>query len=299
MAQGQDGPKLKTPAENTYRYVTLVSAHYAPSSRGYDGEVKLVGNFETEGAHSHWYAAWKVAEAMCAAGVLQQNGDKFAVVPGQRISFIYAKVAVGNDGGGSRHDWTVTARDAAGAAMGLNPYPAPIEPGAQATPAAAQPQAQPAAAAQPQPGAQDAPEPTAAEQPPDDRAESKTKRGRQELGKADALYGLCLVVAAYQQVRIFNVPAVELDAGALQAGAATMMIRLERLGYDGQPDRRPSYLKRLRRLEYSMWPDRCPDPDTKTPDEPKPVSMIPGAKSGAQPAAVAADGMEIDEDLPF
>jgi hypothetical protein len=123
-------------------------------------------------------------------------------------------------------------------------------------------------------------------------------------------------------VRFFNVPVADLEVGSLQAGAATVMISLEKNGYDFSTDRRPAYVKRLRRLEFSLFPDRCPDPDAdakpaeeekpkrrsrakpkeeKKPEpdpepEPAPVSTIPGAQSFADPPEALDDG---EDDLPF
>ncbi|KKM82630.1 hypothetical protein LCGC14_1317590 [marine sediment metagenome] len=338
----QDGKKLDAPEIGAYRYGTMTEAVFAKSKFKHH-EVKLIGDWEGEGL-GYWYAPWKAAIALARAGLLNQlpgDGKKFDAVTGYR--FCIYRV----EGEDDAHDWTAIAYDAQQQQIALGPFPDPVEPqeGAQAAPPppgqpggplVAGTPGQPGAPVTPPPqlsGAPSAPAgppqqegPASGNPPPttnqstaEQRKDDKAKRERQTLAKVDGLYGLALVVAAYQQVRFFNVPVVDLEVGSLQAGAATVMISLEKNGYDFSTDRRPAYLKRLRRLEYQLFPDRCPDPDAdakpaeeekpkrrsrakpkeeKPEPEPKPVSTVPAAESLGESLT---DGLEDgeDDDLPF
>lgn len=329
---GQDGKKLKPPVIGAFRYGTMTGAEFAPSKHEHP-DVKLVGDWEGEGL-GYWYANWKTVTALARAGLLQQmpgDGKKFQAVTGHR--FCVWRV----QGQGDAHDWFAVPYDAQSQTMRLNPFTDPVEPqdAAQAAPA---PPGQPGAPVGPQQQPPPQREGPASGNPPPtptnhstekQRAEDKAKRQRQTLAKVDALYGLALVVAAYQQVRFFKVPVRDLDVDSLQAGGATVMIALERVGYDPENDRRPAYLKRLRRLEHQLFPDRCPDPDAdvksaekekpkrksragppkerpepaeRPEPEPAPVSTIPGAQSLA-PGQSLVDFPEAldneDDDLPF
>jgi hypothetical protein len=330
----QDGKKLDAPEIGAFRYGTMTEVVFAKSKFKHH-EVKLIGDWEGEGL-GYWYAPWKAAIALARAGLLNQvpgDGKKFNAATGYRFCIYRVQ---GED---DAHDWTAIAYDAQGQELALGSFPDPVEPqdGAQAAPPPPGQPGGPLVAGTPgQPGAPVAPQqppppqlsghPSSPNTPPvapatngstaEQRAEDKAKRERQTLTKVDALYGLSLVVAAYQQVRFFNVPVLDLDIDGLQAGAATVMIALERENYNTSTDRRPAYLKRLRRLEFSLFPDRCPNPDAdakpaekekpkrrsrakaKEEPEPKPapVSTVPGAQSlGDFPEALDEDG----DDLPF
>ena len=336
---GQDGKKLKPPVIGAFRYGTMTGAEFAPSKKYDHPDIKLIGDWEGEGL-GYWYANWKAVTALARAGLLEQlpgDGKKFQAVTGYRFCIWRSA------GEGDAHDWFAAAYDAQGQTVELAAFTEPVEPAMDAGAATPPPATPPATAAAPpppgqpggpltepaagQPGAPVAPPPPAQGPTPpvngstaEQRAEDKAKRHRQTLAKVDALYGLALVVTAYQQVRFFNLPAKELGASVLQAGAATVMIALERSGYDPETDCRPAYLKRLRRLEYSLFPDQCPDPDPAKPagekeekkpnrakpkepalseenpgPEPPPVSTVPGAEFAGE----ADDGFEDGDDLPF
>jgi hypothetical protein len=335
----QDGKKLDAPEVGAFRYGTMTEAVFAKSKFKHH-EVKLIGDWEGEGL-GYWYAPWKAAIALARAGLLNQvpgDGKKFNAATGYRFCIYRVQ---GED---DAHDWTAIVYDAQGQELALGSFPDPVEPqdGAQAAPPPPGQAGGPLVAGTPgRPGAPVAPgpaapppqlsgaasAPTGPPVPPangstaEQRAEDKAKRQRQTLSQVDGLYGLALVVAAYQQVRFFNMPAADLKVGSLQAGAATVMISLEKNGYDFSTDRRPAYIKRLRRLEHQMFPDRCPDPDAdakpaeeekpkrrsrakakeepaKKPEpEPAPVSTVPGSSFAGVPDALIGDDGE--DDLPF
>lgn len=328
----QDGKKLDAPEIGAFRYGTMTEAVFAKSKFKHH-EVKLIGDWEGEGL-GYWYAPWKAAIALARAGLLNQmpgDGKKFNAVTGYR--FCVYRVQGEDDA----HDWFAIAYDAQDQEIALGSFPDPVEPqdGAQAAPPPPGQPGGPLVAGTPgqpgQPPAQLSGQPTAPNTPPvapatngsaaEQRAETNGKRQRQLEAKVDAFYGTCLAVAAYQQVRVFGRPSTELDPSALQAGAASVMIRLENLGYDPPSDRSRAYLMRLRKIEHRMFPDRCPDPDAdakpakeekpkrrsrakpkeeepaKKPEpEPAPVSTVPGAQSLADFPEPLDDG---DDDLPF
>jgi hypothetical protein len=327
----QDGKKLDAPEIGAFRYGTMTEAVFAKSQ--FKPQVKLIGAWESEGL-GYWYAPWKAAIALARAGLLNQvpgDGKKFNAATGYRFCIYRVQ---GED---DAHDWTAIAYDAQGQELALGSFPDPVEPqdGAQAAPPPPGQPGGPLVAGTPgQPGAPVAPppqlsgHPSSPNTPPvapatngsvaSQREETNGKRQRQLEAKVDAFYGTCLAVAAYQQVRVFGRPSAELDPSALQAGAASVMIRLENLGYDPPSDRSRAYLMRLWKLDHQMFPDRCPNPEAAKPaeekpkrrsrakpkeekpepadSEPAPVSTVPGAQSFADsPEALDENG----DDLPF
>ncbi|MHC4715430.1 MAG: hypothetical protein ACYS5V_00520 [Planctomycetota bacterium] len=297
----------------------MSAAEFAPSKQWPDNpEVKLTGNWETEG-EGYWYANWKAVTALAQAGLVKQepgDGTKFTAVAGVR--FCIWRVLEGE----SAHRWSVVTYDRDGAtAVTFGAFPDPVKP--QVAPAAGPPPPQGAQAGPPSPqlsGAPSAPgtPPVAPAEPPpqqsdEERKSATAKHHRQMLSEVDGLYGLCLAIAAYRQVQIFEIPMHELDQAGLRAGAATIMIRLEHLGYDGKTDRRPAYVKRLQRLLHDQWPDDYPPVPSdvkgngkgekpaaaKAPTdpgpEPRPVATVPGTSLEDFPEALD----EGEDDLPF
>ena len=298
--------RLKPPELNAFRYGKLTGAEFAPSTRFDHPDIKLSGNWETEG-EGHWYANWKAVTALAQAGLLRQmpgDGRQFQAITGVRFC-IYRQSAGGDS---MAHDWFAITYDTQGQATTLEAFADPVEPqGAAAPPppdqaAGGPPPPQTAQAAGGPPPPQPLPGTSA---PPGSADGAMAAHHRNMLVKIDARYGLSLVVAAYQQVRLFGVPVTGLDPQGLQAGAATVMIQLSRDGYDLDKDLRPSYLRRLQNLEHSLFPDDCPAPlppktkeraaEDKMQAPPDPVSTVPGAEYSEVPEALS----DSDEDLPF
>ena len=302
--------KMKPPELNAYRYGTLTAAEFAPSKNYPDNpELKLTGNWEGEG-DGYWYANWKAVTALCAAGMLTQlsgDGKMFQVTPGTRFC-VYRK-----SGEGDAHDWFVVVYDAADKQITLPPTTVPFKPAA-ATVLVTE---GPASGSPPPPPAQLSGQPSAPGTPPVQPAngEAKKEREREMVHRVDILLGAALAIAAYRHVQIAGKPLEDLDEGAVQDSAATVMIRLEHLGYDATTDRTKMYVKRLRRLEHAIDPDRCPAvPDDVKGNGKKEASPHPGRakpkKEAQVPAAVSTipgaeslagdTGDDVEEDdLPF
>ncbi len=304
MSNGQDGTRIKSPALGTYRFGTLTGAVYSQSKKYKTSELKLIGNFEGEG-QGHWYAPWKAVVAMTRVGILQQipgDGKKFAVT-GQRFS-IY-RVPIQTDTGQTAHEWTAVAVDPAGNTINAGSFPDPFEPQDSDAPQATPAQPQPTAPTQ-QPEQQIAPPPGSsapADPNPPTNGETKAQRAQRLAAEVDTFYGLSYAIAAYRQAQALGRPSSQINEEALQAGAASVMICLERLGFIPSGDSlRASLLDRLHELDAKLA-GRAPSmacPQCGTTTEPTPVSTIPGATKEKQPEPVGAGaGDDEEDDLPF
>lgn len=180
------------------------------------------------------YLPWKAAEQLCAAGVIWQLQDpmKFDVAKGTRF-WIMRDASVTKDEK-TVHNWSVQAIDLAGQPIKIEGRPAPTNPLDAA-------QTQPIAPAQPQPvappvqatppAAQAAP-PERFPDPPEAQAPKNgngaAERDREVAVKIDRCYALAVSIAMYRLMQVTGKRRQDIDQRTVQAGAATIMISLDR-----------------------------------------------------------------------
>ena len=180
------------------------------------------------------YLPWKAAEQLCAAGVISQQQDpmKFDVQKGTRF-WIMRDASVTKDDK-TVHNWSAQAIDLAGQPIKLERRPAPKSPldaaaGAPVAPAQPQPVAPPAQAAPP--AAQAAPPATKAapvEAQAPTNGNGAAERDREVAVKIDRCYALAVSIAMYRLMQVTGKRRADIDQRTVQAGAATIMIALDR-----------------------------------------------------------------------
>ena len=247
----KDGEHLKAPELTEWRNGTLTGAYYYQSKIGKKrSEVKLVGHWEGEG-HGYWFAPWKAVVALAAAGLIRQRAgdpERFEVTADQRLGIYRVKVK-----DSKAHDWKAFALQQNGDAVApaLEPFevrdPRPADGNGDA--AATAPSA-PAAPSAPQ--AEPEPDPPAEQETRRPTTEERAARDREHMAEVAELYAAALAIAADAQVRTFRRGTNEINAEALQAGAATVLISLREDGVRAHPGQARALREVLHELEDEL-----------------------------------------------
>lgn len=225
------GEKLDTLRTNVARLGTITYLDFAPGGPKYPDQhqLRVSGNWEEEGP-GHFYLPWAAAVAFTRAGVAAPDGyDTRPKYNGQpKLKVLHkGRVMLLKDEQGRSRVTTVTPVDDAGEVIELaaQPDPAPGPqtagaPAAAAAPAKAPAKAAPAAPAKAAPAA-------AAPAPTSEEAREDIIRRWVELKES---YALAAYVAAHGLAHALGTVVSDLDQQAVQAGAATILIRAEQLG---------------------------------------------------------------------
>lgn len=267
------------------------------------------------GTEADMWLPWKVAEALAQAGLITQDPSdpqRFTALQQQRFM-------IRRDLNGQRHDYTVQAIDTQGQTVALEarvvrepPHP---DAGAQPAPPqngapAAQARPQAANVAPPAPGA--APPAQAQHVPEAGAKEARANINLDTMREADALYRTCAAMSLHALMWLYRVPRDEIYPRTAQAGCATIMIRLEREGFQATHAAANTMRRLVDELDVEMREERRIREDAASPGEKPDPPSGPTARQGSEGVKVdtpaqadawanrpeaLAEGE--DDDLPF